>query len=124
MSEHTPCRQAHLSGVLTVLPAAGPDQEAVLGISFPFTVCASMLEGRIKTGGEEVWGRSQREGDVCRRPVAGGRPGGTRVLHRQMVGVLRAKRVEGACGHAEWQPCVPALHTSTHCLPGGNSIPV
>lgn len=103
--------------MLTLLPAAGPDWEAVLGIGFPFAVCTNMWEGRVEMGGEEVLRRSQRESDVCGHLVAGGRSGGSRVLHRQTMGVLRAKRMEGGCAHAEWEPCVPVLHTSPHCLP-------
>lgn len=54
-----------------------------------------------KDGREEVLGRSQKEGVVCRHSFAGGRSGGSRALHRQMMGVLRAKRMEQGCGHAE-----------------------
>lgn len=55
ISEHTPCPQACLSGVLTILPAAGPDHKAVLGIGFPFTVCTNIWEGRIKRKVKKFW---------------------------------------------------------------------
>lgn len=51
--------------------AAGPGQEAVVLIGLPFPVCKNIWEGRRKEGGEEMLGRSQGEGHVCRHPVVG-----------------------------------------------------
>lgn len=64
--------------------AGGPGQEAVVGIGFPFPGCKTIWEGKRKKGGEELLGRSQGEGYVCRHPIAGGRSGGTRVLLSQV----------------------------------------
>lgn len=43
---------------------------------------------------------------------------GTDLVEAEFCTNDRAKRMEGGCVHAELEPCVPALHTSPHCLPG------
>lgn len=98
----------------SLVTAAGPGQEAVVGFRFPFPLRKNIWEGWRKKGGEELLKRSQGEGDVCRRPVARWRSGGSSVLLSQ--GNDRCAQNQGSEGgheHSEWEPCVPPLHTTT-----------
>lgn len=98
----------------SLVTAAGPGQEAVVGIGFPFPLCKNIWEGRSKKGNEELLRRSQGEDDVYRHPVARWRSGGSSVLLGQGNDrCAQSQRSGGGHGHSEWEPCVLPLHNTT-----------
>lgn len=72
--------------------------------------CWEGHKGKVMSAGIQLQGADLVEPEFCSA--------------RLMTGVPRAKRAEGGCGHPKWEPCVPPLHTSPCCLPGGNNVPV